>query len=99
MELLENDEYLKELENIDWDEDWSDVQNICGGPDIVYVVCICLREVNTGDTMSESNEPVSFDQNITAKRRFPVHVTQAEDLERGIVERVPKNTKKSTNWG
>ena len=85
MELLENDEHLKGLEDIDWDEDWSDVENLCGGPD--SICCVNLPERRgTSDTMSESNEPVSFDQNKTAKRRFPVRVTQTEDLERAIVE-------------
>ena len=42
---------------------------------------------------------MSFDQNKTAKQQFLVRVTQAEDLERAIAERAPKNTKNSTIWG
>ena len=42
---------------------------------------------------------MSFDQNKTAKQQFLVRVTQAEDLERAIAERGPKNTKNSTIWG
>ena len=85
MELWEYDEYFKALKHIDWDEDCSDVENSWGGPD--SICCVNLPERNdTGDAMSESNEPVSFYHNKT-------------DLESAIVEQVSKNNKKTINWG
>ena len=36
-------DYLKGLDDIDWDEDWSEISDNCGGPDSICCVLQAIR--------------------------------------------------------
>ncbi len=75
---------LEGLEDIDWDEDWSEIEMLCGSESLC---CVDLPD-------RENDES----QTTTRPSRFKKMVNE-KDIEKAIVLRVPKNTSRSTNWG
>ena len=73
------------LEDIDWDENWSEVSELCDSDSFCCIDLEAKKKVCT-----PSIEPYS--------RRFQ-KVVNAKDIEKAIVLRIPRNTARSTNWG
>uniref|UniRef100_A0A1X7UN06 QRICH1-like domain-containing protein n=1 Tax=Amphimedon queenslandica TaxID=400682 RepID=A0A1X7UN06_AMPQE len=117
-----DEDFLKGLEDIDWDKDWDDVEQLCGGSDITCCVAdkveskeqcsgiddtagdvVLLQELPESEKGSKSAdaEDKLSEVKVTHTRKsaeFERRI-EMEKVEKSIVERVPKNTVKSTNWG
>ena len=127
----EEEDYTKGLEDIDWNIDWSEVEELCGvdsvccirreqqdascdggeicGDDIVC--CVPKEEDASCDRVDDGNRVSSKefeggygdgDSTVpvveAAAPRFKRQVS-SEQVSKAIIERVPKNTAKSTSWG
>lgn len=74
---------IKRLEDIDWDADWDEIEELGGGDDSLC----CIKKGN-----------ISNSEEAQAKTtRFAKHVD--DQICEVISERIPRNTLKSTNWG
>lgn len=131
---LEKD-FLKGLEDVDWDEDWSDVELLCGPESLC---CLDIPEgdesptasattpdesttATTPDESKTSTTPASDgstmyttpDESTTSSSTCVVTMRRSERIKRSrfqtviddsqlgkaIVDRIPKNTARSTSWG
>uniref|UniRef100_A0A1X7TMU9 Uncharacterized protein n=1 Tax=Amphimedon queenslandica TaxID=400682 RepID=A0A1X7TMU9_AMPQE len=118
-----DEDFLKGLEDIDWDEDWDDVEQLCGGSNSICCVADKLESKEQcsgiGDTAgdvvvllqelpeSEKGSTIANAEDMLSEVKVPhtrksarfERCIEIEKVEKSIVERVPKNTVKSTNCG
>ena len=99
--IFEETDFLKGLEDINWEEDWDDLCGLIGSD----ALC-CVDQL---DEICQANEIVPYvpsapaaEQSRTAlmplsKQRFSKRVTD-EEVSRAIQDRIPTNTVKSTAW-
>ena len=105
LELLADEsgdtDFLKQLEDIDRDEDWSEIERLCGTESLC---CVSNVQEEAGNFEAGHDEREMDDhsstssQTATTSRRFK-NIVDEKDVEKAIVSRVPKNTSRSTNWG
>ena len=130
-EDLDNDielqeDFLKGLEDVDWEEDWSDVEVLCGSeslcclsptsvaaaplptvPSVTELVEEPIVEAEEKPDASATDESASSSASTSGVRRservkkqtrFQTVVDDTQ-LSKAILERVPRNTARSTSWG
>ncbi len=103
---LEDDEFLKSLQDVDWEEDWDEVLQLCGGSD--SLCCVDQAQVTAAapdhdlplrEEHMEShflNQPTSSTAMTLRPRRF--REVKDDEICCAIEERIPRNTVKSTAW-
>ena len=87
-----DEEFLKGLEDIDWEEDWDELREVLGSDSLCCVDAGC-KEATTDTQKNDSQSETA----LVPKQRFTRRVTE-DEISRAVQGRVPVNTVKSTIW-
>ena len=85
------------LGDIDWDKNWSEIEQICGSDSLCYVQQVayyCYNSANKIQELDADNLCNESDQRVASqmmKMRFK-KVVDEKDIEKELVSRVQKNT-------
>ena len=99
-EDFQDDELWKSLANIDWDENWSEIKQICGSDSLCCVQQVadyCYNSATEIQELEADNLCNELDQGAAGQHAGFKKVVDEKDIEKAIVSRVPKNTLRSTN--
>ena len=93
-----NVDELFELEDVDWDENWESyvALKVC----VVFPRLILTEPLETSHGDDQVNTcAVATTTTTTPTPCFPKRVVNDNFIKKAVLERVPKNTIRSTNWG
>ena len=90
------------LEDVDWDENWDEIGELCGTESLCCVPQAHITEPLAQEETSHGDDQVNtcaVATTTTPTPRFPKRVVNDNFIKKAVLERVPKNTIRSTNWG
>ena len=91
-----------ELEDVDWDENWDEIGELCGTESLCCVPQAHITEPLAQEETSHGDDQVNncaVATTATLTPCFPKRVVNDNFIKKTMLERVPKNTIKRTNWG
>ena len=98
---VEVSEELFELEDVDWDENWDEIGELCGTESLCCVPQAHITEPLAREETLHGDDQVNTCAVATTATPipfFPKRVVNDNFITNAVLEKVPKNTIRSTNW-